>query len=222
MVSEPFSNDTVTFRLISRMELAFKIYMGAWLTACVAAGALMYTRRRDIELFDHEYWLMLFQRWKLVTFLISSVSLTVIAPYTGDPTWDYIDAAFMSILAYTTAPWTVGIVYRTFRHHRNWEVLYVAICVWMFSASWSYDGYLVLRDGEYPFTWLPNIFASGVLYVCAGLLWSLEWREGYGVYFGFMDKDWPKPSNAGVFAKIIWIGLPFMIIVAAMIIPFLL
>ena len=47
------------------MELAFKIYMGAWLTACVAAGALMYTRRRDIELFDHEYWLMLFQRWKL-------------------------------------------------------------------------------------------------------------------------------------------------------------
>ena len=90
------------------------------------------------------------------------------------------------------------------------------------SISSPKDGYLVLRDGAYPFAWLPNLFASGVLYVCAGLLWSLEWREGVGIYFGFTQLEWPKPSSANAFGKIIWIGLPFMIIVAAMIIPFLL
>jgi hypothetical protein len=57
----------------------------------------------------------LFQDWKIVTFIISAIGLTVIAPYTGDPTWDYVDAAFMSILTYTTAPWVVGTIYLTLR-----------------------------------------------------------------------------------------------------------
>jgi hypothetical protein len=182
----------------------------------------MYSRRRDIELFNRTYWLMLFQRWKVATFIMSSVTFTVMAPYTGDPTWDYIDASFMSILAYTTAPWVVAIVYRTFRERRSWGILYAAICVWMFSASWSYDGYLVLRDGEYPFTWLPNIFASSVLYLSAGLFWSLEWRDGRGVHFGFTESGWPQLPNAATFNKVLWYALPFMLLVAAMIIPFLL
>lgn len=34
-------------------------------------------------------------RWKVVTFLIATIAMTVIAPYTGDPTWDYVDAPLM-------------------------------------------------------------------------------------------------------------------------------
>ena len=71
---------------------------------------------------------------------------------------------------------------------RPWTIVYVSVCVWMFSASWSYDGYLVLRDGAYPFTWLPNIFASSVLYLSAGLFWNLQWREGRGVHFRSDDR----------------------------------
>ena len=92
----------------------------------------------------------------------------------------------------------------------------------MFSASWSYDGYLVLRDGTYPFTWLPNIFASSVLYLSAGLFWNLQWREGRGVHFGFTEPDWPAPLATPAFNRILWYALPFMILVAAMILPFLL
>jgi len=87
---------------------------------------------------------------------------------------------------------------------------YIAICVWMFSASWSYDLYLVLRDGSYPTTWFPNIFASSVLYLSAGLLWSLENVEGRGVIFGFMDPSWPLVSKSGKFTRIVWYALPFM------------
>ena len=204
------------------MPLAFKIYLATWLTACLAAAFVMYLRRREIALFDRAYWLMLFQDWKIVSFLMAWVTFTMMAPYTGDPTWDYIDASFMSILTYVTAPWVVGILFRTVRQRQDWGVLYAAVCVWMFSASWSYDGYLVLRDGEYPFTWLPNIFASSVLYLSAGLLWSLEWRDGRGVHFGFTEIDWPRQPDIPSFTKIIWYALPFIILAAAMMIPFLL
>ncbi len=204
------------------MSLAFQLYMAGWLSACVIAAFVIYFRRHEIELFDRIYWRMLFQRWKFVTFLIASATMAAMAPYTGDPTWDYVDAGFMSILAYATAPWVVGILFRTFRRQRHWSLLYAAICVWMFSASWSYDGYLVLRDGSYPFTWLPNIFASSVLYLSAGLFWSLEWNEGRGVHFGFTETGWPQPSYTANFNRILWYALPFMLLVAAMIIPFLL
>lgn len=202
------------------MPLAFKIYMMAWILACVIALLLMYRHRSRIELFHRGYRAMLLQGWKITTFMISATGMVVIAPYTGDYTWDYIDASFMSILAFTTAPWVVGILFRCIRYMKDWAILYVAVCVWMFSASWSYDGYLLLRDGTYPFTWLPNIFASSVLYFCAGLLWSLEWREGRGVHFGFTEAGWPQAPVVSNLARVIWYGLPFIIIVTVMIVSF--
>ena len=200
----------------------FITYMILWGLACVVAILLMIRLRNKLELFHRAYWAGLFQGWKLATFLISAIGLIVIAPYTGDYTWDYVDATFMSLLTYATAPWVVGTCYLTLRGRRPYLHAYIAICVWMFSASWSYDLYLVLRDGEYPFTWLPNIFASSVLYLSAGLLWSLEDVEGRGVIFGFMQPAWPLVPNKGKFNRIILYALPFMILVTAMIVPFLL
>ena len=195
--------------------------MLGWSLACLAAIYLMYNYRRTIELFQLDYWRFIFQDWKIVTFLISAIGLIVIAPYTGDPTWDYVNAAFMSILTYATAPWVVGTIYRNLLRKSMMVQVYVAVCIWMFTASWSYDLYLVVRDGYYPITWLPNIFASSVLYISAGLLWSLEWKEGRGVIFGFMAPSWPKVAETQNFRKILWFALPFMILVAAMIVPFL-
>ena len=127
----------------------------------------------------------------------------------------------MSILTFATAPWAVGTLYLAIHRKATLVQIYVAICIWMFSASWSYDLYLVLRDGLYPITWLPNIFASSVLYVSAGLLWNLEWKEGRGVIFGFMEPDWPNPAHDLGFRKVFWFALPFMILVTLMIAPFL-
>ena len=158
-------------------------YLILWGLACVVALVLMIRLRTTLELFQRTYWAGLLQDWKIVSFLVAATGLVIIAPYTGDPTWDYVDATFMSLLTYATAPWVVGTCYLTIRGMSRYLQTYIAICVWMFSASWSYDLYLVLRDGSYPTTWFPNIFASSVLYLSAGLLWSLENVEGRGVIF---------------------------------------
>ncbi len=197
------------------------IYISLWATALLITGMLCLRNRRSYALFQATYWRFLFRPWKAVTFLTAASGLTVIAPYTGDPTWDYFDALFMSVLAYATAPWSVGVIYKSVRRELPIQQAFVAICVWMFSASWSYDLYLVIRDGHYPITWLPNIFASSMLYISAGLFWNLDWKAGRGVIFAFMEKDWPVPSSGPAFSKIFWFALPFMILVASMILSFL-
>ncbi len=104
------------------------------------------------------YWRFLARPWKLTTFAVAAAGLIVIAPYTGDPTWDHVDAAFMSILAFGTAPWAVETLYRAVRDRVPRRQTFVALCVWLFSASWSYDLYLLVRDGHYPVTWWGRPF----------------------------------------------------------------
>ena len=159
--------------------------------------------------------------WKLVTFAVAATAMTVMAPYTGDPTWDYFDASFMSILTYLTAPWAVGTLYLALHRKSNAVHVYIAVCVWMFSVSWAYDVYILLKSGYYPATWLPNIVLSSILYFAAGLLWNLQRKEGRGVVFGFMEPGWPDPSNELGFRQIVWFALPIMILVTMMIAPFL-
>jgi hypothetical protein len=92
----------------------------------------------------------------------------------------------------------------------------------MFSASWSYDLYLVLRDGNYPVTWFSNIFESSVLYISAGLFWNLDWEHGSGVIFAFMKTNWPYNTSESVFSRIFWYALPFMMLVSFIILYFFL
>jgi len=201
----------------------FAAYMVFWSAACLIAIGLMVHSKTNIELFQRPYWAGLFQPWKLTTFIIATTGLVFISPYTGDPTWDYFDSFFMSLMTYATAPWAVGTFYLTIRGLRPYTHSYIAACIWMFSASWSYDLYLVIRDGDYPITWLSNIFASSVLYACAGLFWSLESVENRGVIFNFMDPRWPSAlGTAKATGSLMWYALPFMLLVSAMIIPFLL
>jgi hypothetical protein len=199
---------------------AFKIYLASYSMACVIAIALMIRERRTLVLLQSAYRQYLFTRWKLITFAIASVSMTVMAPYTGDPTWDYADASFMSIMTYLTAPWSVGTLYLFVRRQAKLTHAYIAICVWMFSASWSYDVYILLKDGYYPATWAPNIVLSSILYCAAGLMWNLQRKEGRGVIFGFMAPGWPDTRYELGFRQVMWFALPIMILVTAMIAPF--
>jgi hypothetical protein len=204
------------------MTQGYIAYLAAWGLACLLAIGLMLHRRQALELFQRSYWLGLFQGWKLIMFLLAASALVIMAPYTIDPTWDYADAAFMSVLTYTTAPWTVATCYLVIRRQRPLVHAYIAVCIWMFTASWSYDLYILLRDGHYPATWLPNIFLSSIMYLAGGLFWSLEYIAGRGVIFGFMDKAWPVLVKPGKFTHIIWYTVPFIVLVTALVIPFLL
>jgi len=199
----------------------FKLYLTSYSIACVIAIVLMIRERESLVLFQARYRQYLFTRWKLITFAIAAISMTIMAPYTGDPTWDYVDASFMSILTYLTAPWSVGTLFLAARGQAKLTHAYVAICAWMLSASWSYDVYILLRDGYYPATWAPNIVLSSILYLAAGLMWNLQRKEGRGVIFGFMTPGWPDNSFELGFRQVMWFALPIMILVTAMIAPFL-
>jgi len=196
---------------------AASFYMAGWATACLVAGLILISRGRASIVARPDYWGFLLAPWKVVTCGVATAGITLVAPYTGDPTWDHADALFMSVLAFTTAPWVVGTLYGLAVGRSAWTDAYAATCVGLFSASWSYDIYLFARDGEYPVTWLANLLASSVLYLCAGIFWSLDWRPGTGMVFAFTQPDWPRPSAAGVFRRIALPAGLLMGLVSAMI-----
>ena len=175
-------------------------YIAAWGFACMLALGLFLRSPAAFAVGRRSYWQFLGEPWKLATFIAGAALITLAAPYTGDPTWDYVDGLFMSVFCFTTAPWVVGTLFFTVRRQAGWTETYVALCAWLFSASWSYDIYLVWRDGEYPLTWFANLFASSVIYLAAGLFWNLEWQRGRGVIFSFMRDGWPsRPAESHFF-----------------------
>ena len=190
----------------------FYIYTATWLTAVAVAVALVFAKRRRFAAMYPRYWRFLFRPWKLVTFALAAAGLIVIAPFTGDPTWDWVDASFMSVGTFLTAPWAVGVFYRAARGKAPWTHVYVALCAAMLTASWSYDLYLWLRDGVYPCTWTANMGASLGLYAGGGLLWNIDWQPGRGT-LAFQDDRWPSPSDAP-FTKFMWLALPLIVAVA--------
>ncbi|MDR1351118.1 MAG: hypothetical protein LBJ59_10175 [Zoogloeaceae bacterium] len=198
----------------------FTVYLLIWASACLLVLGIFVYRFKTCDIVRRGYWRFLFQPWKLVSFALAAAGLIFIAPYTGDMSWDYYDAAFMAVLTFVTAPWVVGVLYKTIKGQRSVWDAYVAFCVWMFSASWSYDLYLLLRDGGYPATWAVNIGASSVLYLAAGLLWNLEYRNDRGVIFAFMETTWPIVPQPAAFWRIAGYALPFMLIAGIAILSF--
>ena len=182
------------------------IYVAVWSAAVMACGIAVARERREYDILSRAYLRSRLAPWKVVTFLIAATFFVIAAPYTGDPTWDHVDGAFMSVLTYVTAPWAVGVVVRVRRGLLPRRQLFVAMGVAMFAASWSYDGYVFLRDGIYPQTWWSNILASGTLYTSAGMMWSLTHVPGRGVVFDFMTDDWYRTPPAR-FRKVVIVAL---------------
>ncbi len=199
-----------------------------WGAACLLAVYFYLKDRRSFAFHRREYLRFLFVPWKLATFLIALVGMVAIAPYSGDPTWDHFDAFFMSVLTFASAPWAVGVIYRSLKRKMThqfkmpWRQTFVAACLWMFSVSWFYDLYILIRDGQYPAEWLANLFASSTLYIPAGLLWNLIWVEGKGVSFAFTEEDWPRLSgdHASAFSKVSLYAMLFIVFVASLILYF--
>lgn len=203
------------------MPWPFRVYMAAWCAATLVGVGLALRRRRELSLFGAAYRRGLARPWKLASFALATGFFVVIAPVSGDPTWDAVDAALMSVLTYLSAPWAVGTLYRALRKRASASQIYVALVAWMFSASWCYDGWLVIRDGRYPPTWAANILASSILYLCAGLFWSVVHAPGRGVVFSFMLDEWPARQEA-TSGRALWVAAVFALLVAAMMSPFVL
>lgn len=201
------------------LEPAMALYVAAYLLAvALALGHLVVARRQYAEAY-RGYFAFLFVPWKAVTFIASTIFISVVAPYTGDPTWDYVDAPMMALLSYLSAPWALGVIYRW----RRTPLAHVAVaaCLWMLSASWCYDLYQLLLHGWYPVTWATNIAASSILYIIVGLVWNLDIRPGRGATFAFQEQAWLVPTRPEMSWRILLWATPAGALGVASIVYFL-
>ncbi len=109
------------------MTPLFSAYLTGYSLACVVAVFLMFRERNTLILFQPRYRRFLQSGWKLGTFVIAVLAMTIMAPYTGDPTWDYVDASFMSVLTFLTAPWAVGTLFLALRRQAAPVQVYIAV-----------------------------------------------------------------------------------------------
>lgn len=110
-------------------------YIMGWSIACAAAAGLAITKRDAIRETLQGYGAFLSKPWKLGTFLVAVSTMMVMAPWTGDPTWDWFDAGFMGLFTFLSAPWSIAMIWRVGTKREPVWLLYIVACVWMFSAS---------------------------------------------------------------------------------------
>lgn len=189
-----------------------KTYLISWaLISSILFLAAVADRRTFFNLYKG-YFEFLTLKWKILTFIVSGITLVGLVPVAHDRTWDYIDASFMSVLTFVTAPWAVSVLFRYFRRRTPFLHLLIAICILMFSSSWSYDLYNYLKDGYYPPSWFSNLLLSSLLYVAAGLFWNLTYDHHSGIRFAFTLDTWPNNSSSFPIKKLIIPALPFLIV----------
>jgi hypothetical protein len=145
--------------------------------------------------------------------------VTFAGAFTNDETWDRISGGGMSLLTVLTAWWSVGAAVQVLRGQRRASHLVVAVVLTLFSASWFYDGYLLLRDGAYTHRWLGNLLLSPIIYVCAGLVQNLELRDGR-LAFAFSRADWPRPASARASWSMAAAALPLVLVAAYVLVAF--
>ncbi len=175
-------------------DLLLSAYVVVWSLATIAAVfAALGTPAIRGELGDYARFLVV--PWKLAVFVPAAIFVTFAGRFAYDDTWDVVAGGGMSLLTYLTAPWAVGVFFRCGKGWRpRWhELLALAAC--LFSASWFYDGWLLIRDGSYPETWLPNLGVSPALYLLGGALWNLEVDAAGKPTFGFVRQEWPVPPT---------------------------
>lgn len=198
-------------------------YLTAWPLLLGAAVVLVARDPGRYALTRPCYWRFLFEWWKFASFLLAMLLIAVAAPYSGDPTWDLTDSVLISIAVYLTAPWCIGAAYREVVARRVGSVLFVAV-VLFFVPCWTYDTYILWRNGHYPATWLSNLALSGGVCLLAGLFWNLGWRAGESSLFTFRWHDWP-PAARTPFRKVlvfaITLSLPVVVLVGVFVYDYL-
>lgn len=199
-----------------------RIYVACWGTACAIAIVVALLRGRSFAIAQRAYFRSRIVPWKLVVFAVAITGIMAIAPHSGDPTWDWFDAGFMALFTYLTAPWTLGVLVRAMRKQPpTIAEAYVAACTWLFSASWSYDLYIYLRDGFYPLSWSSNLIASSLLYAAGGACFSLSHADTrFRVTLAFLRPAWPSDIREASFGRVAPVALVLIGVVVAMLAPF--
>jgi hypothetical protein len=195
-------------------------YVVGWLVFCLFAAGIVIHDRARIGPELGRYREYLFVPWKLAVFLPAFLFVTCAGRFTDDETWDFVTGGGMSLLAFLTAPWCLGLLFMVITGRRERRYLIVAVALLLFSSSWFYDGYLLLRDESYTTRWWSNLLLSPIIYLAAGLFWNLEARGRFGVGFGFARNDWPnRPTDRRVLPILI-ASIPLILVAGFILIAF--
>ena len=197
-----------------------RCYVAAWLGFCAFAVGIVAQDRARVGPEIRAYWSYLLIPWKLAIFVPAFLFVTFAGRFTDDETWDMVTGGGMSVLAFLTAPWCVGLGFQALTGRRPLRYLVVAVALMLFSSSWFYDGYFLLRDGCYTTRWWSNLLLSPIIYLSAGLLWNLEARGRFRVGFGFTRHDWPgRPADRRVL-PILVATIPLILVAGFILIAF--
>lgn len=191
-------------------------YVVGWVSFC---GLALVLAVKDLRPNWSDELAFLLVPWKLALFLPAIVFVTFAGRFTNDETWDVVTGAGMSLLTFFTAGWAVGTTYKVLVGDRPVSHLVIALAVALFSASWFYDGWLLLRDGAYTHRWKGNLVLSPIIYGCAGLVLNLEVRaRGFG--FAFTRADWPRPASTQASWLLAAVALPLVLVAAYVLVAF--
>jgi hypothetical protein len=198
----------------------FVKYIAIWASFCLVAIFILVWDGKRLYLECSEYLSFLCVPWKLCLFVPALLFVSFAGRYTNDETWDVVTGSGMAILTFLTAPWSTGLIYQVVVGRRPLRYLIVAITLLLFSSSWSYDAYLLLRDGVYTPRWAGNLMLSPFIYVAAGLLWNLEakdswdFRDRWEFRLSFVRTDWPKRQVDTRFGPLALVSILFIVIAA--------
>ena len=192
-------------------------YVACWAAFCVLAAAILVHDRRRLIAEWRGYLRFLLVPWKVALFVPALLFVTFAGRFTDDETWDVVTGGGMSIFTYLTAAWAIGLLWQVRQSWRPRRYLVVAFALWFFSASWFYDGYLLLRDGVYTPRWSANLVLSSILYLAAGLLWNLEAKPGGWVTLAFLRENWPETSTERRFGWLMILAAIPLVLIAAVI-----
>jgi len=105
--------------------------------------------------------------WKLVTLAVGIALLILGSFYYGAPDWDIPISFIMAILAYLTAPWSLGVILE--RRWRLWPAMLFATWFTVDGSYWLYWHFknpVVLEPMR-----AANFFASLSLFGICSVIW---------------------------------------------------
>lgn len=167
-------------------------YLVGWVAVCLLA-VIVFVKDVQVDWAAHARALVV--PWRLALFLPAIAFVTWAGRFTDDETWDAWCGGGMAVLTFFTSGYAIGVLARGLRGRSTFAELFVAVVLVLFSSSWFYDGYLLLRDGAYTHRWLGNLRLSPIIYGCAGLVLNLEVRSGR-LGFAFSRPEWPATTFA--------------------------